>query len=54
MPCRKTIICLCGKRPGMRWSKHTAEVIAHLRCIYYSGRWDSFRGRLMNRAARAA
>jgi hypothetical protein len=50
----KTIICLREKQPGMRWRKHTAEVIAHLRCIYYSGRWDSFRGRLMNRRVRAA
>jgi hypothetical protein len=50
----KTIIGLREKQPGMRWRKRMAEVIAHLRCIYFSGRWPCFRSRWLERASCAA
>jgi hypothetical protein len=50
----KTIICVREKQPGMRWRKDTAECIAHLRCIYFSNRWESFRRRMMTPRRRAA
>ncbi len=50
----KTLIGLRLKQPGMRWRKRTAEVIAHLRCIYYSGRWQAFRRRFIHAEPRAA
>ena len=50
----KTIIGLREKQPGMRWRKRMAEVIAHLRCIYFSARWPNFRRRWLERASRAA
>jgi hypothetical protein len=49
----KVIVGLREKQPGMRWRSHTAEAIAHLRAIYYSGRWPALRRRLAERAAKA-
>lgn len=50
----KTVIGLRLKQPGMRWRKSAAEVIAALRCIYYSGRWNAFRRKFIHAQARAA
>jgi len=50
----KTIIGLREKQPGMRWRGDTAEIIAHLRCIYYSGRWSAFRRRWLHKLAKTA
>jgi hypothetical protein len=50
----KTLIGLREKQPGMRWRKRMAEVIGHLRCIYFSGRWASFRARWIERASLVA
>jgi len=50
----KTIIGLREKQPGMRWRGDTAEIIADLRCIYYSGRWSAFRRRWLHKPARTA
>ena len=50
----KTVIGLRQKQPGMRWRRRMAEVIAHLRCIYFSDRWSRFRTRWIERASRAA
>lgn len=44
----KTVIGLRLKQPGMRWRKSAAEVIAHLRCIYHSGRWHAFRRKFIH------
>jgi hypothetical protein len=49
----KVIIGLREKQPGMRWRTDTAEAIAHLRAIYYSGRWPALRRRLGEQAAKA-
>ena len=50
----KTIVCVREKQPGMRWRKDTAECIAHLRCIYFSNRWETFRRRMMTTRRQAA
>jgi len=50
----KTLICVREKQPGMRWRKDTADAIAHLRCLYYSARWQRFRQQTINSSQRAA
>jgi hypothetical protein len=50
----KTIVCLREKQPGMRWTKTNANVIAHLRCLYFSERWDSFKWHMTTRARKVA
>lgn len=49
----KVIVGLREKQPGMRWRTDTAEAIAHLRAVYYSGRWPALRRRLSQPAAKA-
>jgi hypothetical protein len=38
----KTLIQAREKQAGMRWSHHGAQVVASLRALHRSGRWDHF------------
>ena len=50
----KTIVCVREKQPGMRWTKTNANVIAHLRCLYFSNRWHSFKRYMTTLVRKAA
>jgi len=50
----KTIVCLREKQPGMPWTKTNANGIAHVRCLYFSQRWDAFKRHMTTRASKAA
>jgi len=37
----KRIVSLRLKGPGMHWLEKTAQTIARLRCLFYSGEWGN-------------
>lgn len=41
----KRLVSLRLKGPGMRWRQQTAQTIARLRCLFYSGEWQDLRTR---------